>query len=42
MDLYTSAQFDQLIANGRKSRESDGDFDPMPVLKWFTPFGSAT
>jgi hypothetical protein len=42
MKLYTSAQLDQLIANGRKSRECDGDFDPIPVVKWFTPFGGAT
>ena len=42
MKLYTSAQFDQLLANGRKSRECDGDFDPAPVVKWFTPFASAT
>ena len=42
MELYTSAQLDQLVANGRKSRESEGDFDPTPVVKWFTPFGSAT
>lgn len=42
MNLYTSAQLDQLIANGRKSRECEGDFDPIPVVKWFTPFGSAT
>ena len=42
MKLYTSAQLDQLVANGRKSRESEGDFDPAPVVKWFTPFGAAT
>ena len=42
MKLYTSTQFDQLVANGRKSRARDGDFDPTPVVKWFTPFGSAT
>lgn len=42
MDLYTFEQLDQLIANGRRGRKGDGDFDPVPVVKWFTPFGSAT
>jgi len=39
--LYTFTQFNQLVANGRQSAQSD-DFDPMPVFKLFTPEGSAT
>lgn len=32
---------DRLIENGRTSEEQDG-FDPFPVVKLFTPDGSAT
>lgn len=39
--LITDDQFAQLLANGRRSIESP-DFDPMPVVKLFTPDAGAT
>jgi hypothetical protein len=41
MKLITKEIRETLLANGRKSRESD-DFDPAPVLKLFTPWAGAT
>ena len=45
MELYTKEQYDQLLENGRKQQEAmakDEDFDPMPVIKLFTPDAAAT
>ena len=39
--LITDAQRAQLLANGRQSLEND-DFDPLPVVKLFTPDAGAT
>ena len=45
MKLLTNAQREQLLANGRESGQAaaaDRDFDPMPVVKLFTPDANAT
>jgi hypothetical protein len=39
--LITDEQRAQLLANGRQSVERD-DFDPLPVVKLFTPDAGAT
>ena len=39
--LITQEQHAQLLANGRRAMEQS-DFDPMPVVKLFTPDASAT
>ncbi len=39
--FLTEAQFDQLLANGRQSQVRS-DFDPLPVVKLFTPDAGAT
>ncbi len=39
--LITDEQRAQLLANGRQSIEHD-DFDPLPVVKLFTPDAGAT
>ncbi|RDD95233.1 DUF2958 domain-containing protein [Acidovorax sp. BoFeN1] len=39
--LITDEQRAQLLANGRRSIEHDG-FDPLPVVKLFTPNAGAT
>lgn len=39
--LITDAQRAQLLANGRCTIENE-DFDPLPVVKLFTPDASAT
>ena len=39
--FLTDAQFDQLLANGRQSQVR-WDFDPLPVVKLFTPDAGAT
>lgn len=39
--FITDAQFELLLANGRTSQEQT-DFDPLPVLKLFTPDAGAT
>lgn len=39
--LITDEQRAQLLANGRQSVECD-DFDPLPVVKLFTPDAGAT
>jgi hypothetical protein len=39
--LITDAQCAQLLANGRRAIENE-DFDPLPVVKLFTPDASAT
>ena len=41
MELFTSKQWLQLIANGEKAAQ-DPAFDPHPVVKLFTPDASAT
>lgn len=41
MQLITDEQFDILLENARKSA-TDPAFDPQPVVKLFTPDGSAT
>jgi len=41
MKLLTKAQRDNMLKNGIRSIEED-DFDPQPVVKLFTPDGSAT
>ena len=43
--FITDEQFDLLLANGRMAlacQEKDEDFDPLPVLKLFTPDAGAT
>ena len=43
--FITDAQFDQLLANGHMAlacQEQDQDFDPLPVVKLFTPDAGAT
>ena len=43
--FITDPQFDLLLANGRAGREHqarDQDFDPLPVVKLFTPDAGAT
>jgi hypothetical protein len=40
MNLIPQEHFDQLLLNGKQSHLSD--FDPMPVIKLFTPGGPAT
>ena len=46
MELITKAQIEQLLANGRAQRETidqeQGALDFKPVVKLFTPDGSAT
>ena len=39
--FITDAQRAQLLANGRRTIENE-DFDPLPVVKLFTPDASAT
>lgn len=39
--LFTDEQRAQLLANGRQSQRQD-DWDPMPVVKLFTPDAGAT
>ncbi|NDZ17197.1 DUF2958 domain-containing protein (plasmid) [Variovorax sp. WS11] len=39
--FITDAQFELLLANGLQS-QSQEDFDPLPVLKLFTPDAGAT
>ena len=41
MKLLTQTQRDNMLKNGIRSIEED-DFDPQPVVKLFTPDGSAT
>ena len=41
MKLLTKAQNDKMLKNGIRSNEED-NFDPQPVVKFFTPDGSAT
>ena len=41
MKLITDELCVQLLANGRRSIEDDG-FDPLPVVKLFTPDAGAT
>lgn len=41
MMLITSEQRELLLANGRSSRTQD-DFNPLPVVKLFTPDAGAT
>ena len=41
MKLLTKAQHDQMLKNGIRQTE-DENFDPKPVVKFFTPDGSAT
>jgi len=41
MKLLTKAQQDKMLKNGISSIEEE-DFDPRPVVKLFTPDGSAT
>ncbi|SDZ70601.1 Protein of unknown function [Variovorax sp. YR266] len=38
--FLSDAQFDQLLANGLASR-AQADFDPLPVVKLFTPDAGA-
>ncbi len=43
--FINDAQFDLLLANGRMAlacQAKDEDFDPMPVVKLFTPDAGAT
>lgn len=43
--FITDDQFDLLLANGRMAlacQEKDEDFDPLPVVKLFTPDAGAT
>lgn len=47
MELYTKAQEEKLLANGaianeERSGEVEADLSRKPVVKWFTPWGSAT
>lgn len=42
MDLITPEIRDQLLANWRKGDMGDGNFDPEPVVKFFTPSAGAT
>jgi len=39
--FITDAQFELLLANGLQS-QVQGDFDPLPVVKLFTPDAGAT
>jgi hypothetical protein len=41
MKLITDAQRAQLLANGRRTIEDD-NYDPLPVVKLFTPDAGAT
>lgn len=41
MKLIAEEQLAQLLANGRQSLEQEG-FDPIPVVKLFTPDANAT
>jgi len=41
MKLLTKAQHDKMLKNGNRSIDED-NFDPRPVVKFFTPDGSAT
>ena len=40
-NLFTADQYRRLIANGEKAQET-WDFQPMPVVKLFTPDANAT
>lgn len=43
--FITDEQFERLLANGRMAlmcQDKDRDFDPMPVVKLFTPDAGAT
>lgn len=40
MDLFTKAQHDALLANGRRAAAGE-DIDPKPVVKLFTPGAQA-
>lgn len=45
MELYTKTQYAQLRANGQQQQTAmakDEDFDPLPVIKLFTPDAGAT
>ena len=47
MQLYTQAQFKQLLANGQaaaavRNGKQEEDLTRRPVVKWFTPFAAAT
>ena len=42
MKLLTASQHQQLLDNGRLQAERQGDFDPHPVVKLFTPDAGAT
>jgi len=41
MKLLTKAQHEKMLKNGIRQTE-DENFDPQPVVKFFTPDGSAT
>jgi Protein of unknown function (DUF2958) len=41
MQLITDEQREIMLANDRRYRE-DSSFDPMPVIKMFSPIGAAT
>lgn len=41
MKLITDEQRERLLANGRRTVEDDG-YDPVPVVKLFTPDAGAT
>ena len=41
MKLLTKAQHDKMLKNGIRSIDEE-NFDPRPVVKFFTPDGSAT
>lgn len=42
MKLLTQAQHERMLANGRRSAESDGGIDLWPVVKLFTPDAGCT
>ena len=42
MTLLTKAQYEQLLANGHASKDSEGGIDHAPVVKLFTPWAGAT
>lgn len=45
MELFTQAQFNQLLTNGRQQQQAaqEGNtVDPYPVIKLFTPDANAT
>ena len=41
MQLLTSEQRETMLANGRRY-QTDPDYDAMPVVKFFTPWGACT